>query len=176
MVYHMLHIGHLPAPKPFCNIVKAPPKLIAGTNIFLLRRLFYKISRIVGFRDLGQDAVLVEQNFAQGIIKNPLLRVRDGFHMQVDPVPVCELHQPAVRFCRINSFIRKKLRKFVRALHIQDFSKHALRPVPVFYKAFGFTHNITHIIILKNIPGCIRVRPRTVYVDCADALVLLCYL
>ena len=83
-----------------------------------------------------------------------LLGMRNRFHMQVHPVPVFKLHQPAIEIL----FIACTVRAFIRILHIQDIPEPA-NPLLVLDKRFRFSHHKHNIIILENILCGIGIRP-----------------
>ena len=55
---HIMNIRQLIAPQPLCNIVQAPPELIAGSRKLRLRRLFHTILLVCRLGNIGHNAVL----------------------------------------------------------------------------------------------------------------------
>ena len=92
--------------------------------------------------------------------------------MQIHPVPIFKLNQPAIACVKIRGQPIPAI-YFVWALHIQSFSK-TIDPAFVFVKRLILSHDIDDIVVLKNILGRVRICPRAVHVDGTNALVLFC--
>ena len=98
-------------------------------------------------RDRGQDMLLIIKYFTELIIKNMYLCVGQAFHMQINPVAVSKLHQPAIEV----SAVSLTAGKFVGILHIENMAE-AGYPVFILNKRQRICHHVHNVVVLKNIP------------------------
>ena len=90
-----MNIRQLIAPQTLCNVVQAPPELIAGSFKLRLRRLFHTILFICRLVDIGHNAVLVKKYPAKLVAL--IIKTADRLDMKVKPVSVSKLNEPAIR-------------------------------------------------------------------------------
>ena len=132
--------------------------------------LFYPKIRIRRRRHGGQQAVLIQQDFAQAVRADGLLGIGNALHMQINPVAVRKLHQPAVAVCQIR-LIAQQQAGLLRQVHIEPFAK-AVNPCCILDKGKRFPHDIHNIIILKKILRRIRVCSGAIHINGPDPFIL----
>ena len=90
-----MNIRQLIAPQTLCNIVQAPPELIAGSQKSRLRRLLHTILLVCRLVDIGHNAVLIKKYPAKLVAL--IIKTAHRLNMKVKPVSVGKLNEPAIR-------------------------------------------------------------------------------
>ena len=101
------------------------------------------------FTWLREDSILVKQYLIGFQVRLCIILCAD---MKINPVSVPQLHKPPVTVF----FIPWIIDTVFRILHIKPFTE-TINPAVIFLKGSCFLYNIYDIIILKHMPGHIRV-------------------
>ena len=163
---HIHYIEKFLPPKSLRHVIQTPPELITGKIKLLFRRLFHPINLIRGRLCFRQDTILIYQYTID--FKAALYRLH-GTDMQIQPVSIRKLHQPAITVFHI----RTEIYAIFRILHKQPFPE-SVNPLPVLTKGFSLVYNIYHIVILKNILGNVRVNAGSFQIRRPDTRILFC--
>ena len=164
-VKHGVRIGQFPAPEAFGYIIEAPPEFIAAGAKLRLGGLFHPIGGIGGRWGSWEQAILIQQDDAEAIPKG--IGGRGRLHMQIQPIPIGQLDQPAIAAVEIHAQAEVAVDR-LGALQIQALAE-AVDPVRVGIERAGLPHDVDDIVIAEQIAPGMGIGAGTVLADGADA-------
>ena len=152
----VLGVQQLAPPQPLGDVGRRPPELVAALLEHPGTGLFHPVGQVRRGRQGWQEAVLVQKDHAQLVVKAVAPVVLAPGHSQIYAVAIGKLHQVDSGVGQV--FVIQL--RFIRALHHQHFTKGG-GDIPVFIGPH-VGHQVDDVIVPERVQQPVGVCPGTV--------------